>query len=178
MSTVFTSLKQLQRYLEVQIEDTLLNDVKEKVIDNAINKAIENVYGAYGSNSTGQPNVYNPKYAPNRRRYNGGGLIDRKNFEGIISTTGTLEIRNITKPEAAPGADWEWNNPVYNLSELIEYGHGGGGGYYAFGKGADTFGDFRPPRPFMIPTQDEFARGSTLKNIIKQGLKRHGLTVE
>ena len=175
MAINFTNLNELKMYIQAQINSVLKEEVVEAIKDEAIKQAKENVYPAYGMIGDGEPVIYHPQYDPDaRRRYDDGGLIDRDNFEGTMPSDGTIEVRNIAKP-----AEWpNWDNKVSNLSELIEYGHGGSGGQYKYKKGKYTFGDFRQPRPFMGPAQEELASGNKLNNVIKEGLKRRGLTVK
>ena len=161
MAIILNNLSDLKMYVQAQINATLRTDVKDKVTDMAIKEARENVYAAYYP-----PVIYN-------RRYESGGLIDPENFVGTMPQPGVIEIRNTTPPHP----NYDFGN-VINLSELIEYGDGGPGGYYNFPKGKDTYGDFHPPRPFMNPTKEKLSKGDTLKNIIKNGLQRHGLTVK
>lgn len=167
MAIVFSNLGELKMYIQSQINGVLRSDVKDEVVNTAIRKARENVYGAYYNKDTHEPNMY-------VRRYENEGLIDRENFESTMPADGVLEVKNIAQPQPAE----IWKNPVYNLSELIEYGHGGGGGEYQYKKGHNTIGDFRPPRPFINPAKEELSQGDTLKNIIKKGLKKSGLTVK
>lgn len=167
MAITFNNLSELKMYVQAQINGTLKSDVKDQVTDMAIQEARDSVYGAYYNKDTHEPNMY-------IRRYSNGGLIDVENFEGTMPSDGVFEIRNITQPQSAG----HWDNPVYNLSELIEYGDGGTGGDYKYHKGDNTTGDFRPPRPFMEPTKEKLSKGNTLKDIIKKGLQRRGLTVK
>ena len=166
MAINFTNLNELKMYIQAQINSTLENEVVDEVTNKAIEEARKNVYGAYYYSQTYEPVIYD-------RRYEDGGLIDPENFKGSMPQPGVIEIRNITPPHPR----YDLGN-VFNLSELIEYGDGGPGGYYNFPKGEGTYGDFHPPRPFMNPTKEKLSKGDTLKNIIKEGLKRRGLTVK
>ena len=157
MSTVFTSLKQLQRYLEVQIEDTVRTDVKDEVSKMLEKSGLENVYDVY------EPKVYM------RRHGDGDSLLDPDNFNGEVNGN-ELTITSSAMPNY--NYNGEYDSTVKSLAELVEYGHGYKGQYYSYPFSA------MGPRPFIEPTRDELAQGDTLKNIIKKGLIRHGLTVE
>ena len=163
MAITFTNLDELKMYIQAQINSVLKEEVVDEITGIATTMAYNNVYGAYYNKYTHEPNMY-------ERRYGSGGLVDPDNFEGTMPESGVIEVRNITSPDGA----------AFNLSELIEYGDGGGsdGAKYHYWPGVDTVGDFRNPRPFMEPTQEKLAKGDTLKNIIKEGLKRRGLTVK
>lgn len=163
MAINFTNLNELKMYIQTQINSVLKEEVVDEITGIATTMADSNVYGAYYNIYSHEPNMY-------ERRYGSGGLVDPDNFEGIMPGSGVIEVRNIAKPDGA----------AFNLSELVEYGDGGGSGgaKYTYWKGVDTVGDFRDPRPFMGPTQEELAKGDTLKNIIKEGLERRGLTVK
>ena len=163
MTITLTNLSDLKMYIQAQINSTLKEEVVDEIAAIATTMAHSNVYSAYYNRQSHQPNMY-------ERRYGEGGLVDPDNFEGIMPKNGVIEVRNIAEPDGGG----------FNLSELIEYGDGGGsdGAKYHYGKGANTVGDFHDPRPFMGPTQEELAKGDTLKNIIKEGLERRGLTVK
>ena len=153
----------MKTHVQAQIDSVLKEEVVDEITGIATTMARNNVYGAYYNKHTHEPNMY-------VRRYGSGGLVDPDNFEGTMPESGVMEVRNIAAPDGA----------AFNLSELIEYGNGGGsdGAKYDYSPGVDTVGDFRNPRPFMEPTQEQLARGDTLKNIIKKGLERRGLTVK
>ena len=163
LAITFTNLNELKMYIQAQINSTLKEEVVDEITGIATTMAYNNVYGAYYNKYTHEPNMY-------VRRYGSGGLVDPDNFQGTMPESGVIEVRNITEPDGGG----------FNLSELIEYGdgNGGDGAKYHYGKGVNTVGDFHDPRPFMGPTQEELAKGNTLKNIIKEGLKRRGLTVK
>lgn len=161
MGLTFTSVKGLEKYLQAQIDSVLLTEITEEATKTAIAHAHRNVYDAYWNQYTFEPNIY-------ERRYEKGGLIDPKNFEGKLVDTGTLEFRSIVQPQKKP----EWDNVVHNLSELIEFGHSSRGGNYKYPKGKDTYGYFKPPRPFIGPTADTLSRPNVLKHYFVKGLKR------
>jgi len=161
MGLTFTSVKGLEKYLQAQIDSVLLTEITEEATKTAIAHARRNVYDAYWNYDTFEPNVY-------VRRYEKGGLIDPKNFEGKLVGAGTLEFRSIAEPQKKPG----WDNIVHNLSELIEYGHGSRGGVYKYAKGVNTYGYFRPSRPFIGPTAATLSRPNVLKHYFVKGLKR------
>lgn len=157
MNVTFQSLAQLKRYLEVQIEDTLMSDVKDEVANMIEESGLENVYAVY------TPRVYR------RRRETGGSLLDPKNYVGETNN-GELTITSTASPDYGYKGINDYT--VKSLAELVEYGHGYNGQYYSYP--FEKMG----PRPFIKPTIDKLAEGNTLKDIVKNGLKRHGLTVE
>ena len=166
MATIVTNLDALVGKLYATINDVLSDEVLTTAVKVAQILGEAYVYGAYGSNSTGKPNVYV------RRGNDGGGLLDKESFVGMIPSSGMLEIRNVAKPNP----DFPGRQKVKNLAQLVELGDGNGG-RYSYKKGEDTFGDFHDPRPFMENTQKEMGVGNTLTNLMKAGLKKRGLTV-
>lgn len=166
MATIVTNLSALAQKINAQIDDVLSNEIMEATVKVAQVMGEAYVYGAYGSNKTGQPNMYV------RRGDINGGLTDKESFVGMIPLPGTLEVRNVAKPNS----NFPGRNKVSNLAQLVELGDGNGG-RYSYKKGEDTFGDFHDPRPFMENTQKEMGVGNTLNNLMKAGLKRRGLTI-
>lgn len=163
----FKNVKQLHNYLQDAINDVLGTDMLKGVVQVAQIMGDLYVYKAYGSNITGEPNIYV------RRKLDGGGLLDKENFIGTIISPGTLEVKNVAKPNAAfPG-----RHKVKDLAQLVEYGDGRGG-RYSYKKGADTFGDFNQARPFMRATQKEFDLGNATRNFIVEKLEERGLTFD
>ena len=166
MATIVTNLDALVGKLYATIDNVLSNEIMDASVKVAQIMGEVYVYGAYGSNSTGQPNMYV------RRGDANGGLTDKESFTQAIAPRGTLDIRNIAKPNP----DFPGRQKVKNLAQLVELGDGNGG-RYSYKKGEDTFGDFHDPRPFMETAQKEMGAGNTLANLMKAGLKKRGLTV-
>lgn len=160
MDVTFKSLNQMERYLQVQVEHILVNKVTKDVAKVAETMGLMSVYGAH------TPSVYD------RRRGTGRSLLDISNFEGKMEG-GALVIRNIAKANLAYSG--KFDRTVKNLAELVEFGHGYKGMKYSYSSKQGS--PWKEPRPFIEPTRDELAKGSTLKNILQRRLKEQGLTV-
>lgn len=162
--TLKQQMAQIAAKLKPKIDDALDNEVAVAV------KAVEStvidevVYGAY------EPVRYD-----RRRAY--GGIGDQDNMEHRVKD-GVLEVWNDTP--ANPGGvfgDTEATTSKY-LDKLIEYGHGGPGGFYDFPKRGAAY---MKGRPFTKTTKERITEGEGKKFVVdglKLGLERQGLDVK
>ena len=121
------------------------------------------VYDAYGSEATGEPNVYT-------RRRSDGGLTDRENMVATVSN-GTLNVTNLTLANDKYPPDF--GNDGLFASEIVV-----SGGPYHWRKGMGTFGDFRQPRDFIADTYDDLRESQAHTDALKNGLRMRGFNVE
>lgn len=157
MAIILNNLSDLKMYIQAQINATLRTDVKDEVVGMIGEMALDKVYG-----------VYNPRMYQRR-----DSLLDPENYDGEVSD-GVLTVRSTASPNYSYNGQYDYT--VHNLAELIEYGHREGDQMYSYPPSSKT--PYGQPRPFMEPTHEKLAQGDILKNIIKKGLQRHGLTVK
>lgn len=162
--TIKEALKKANRIIKEKVDDALDNEVAACVKAVEATVIDEVVYG-----------VYTPAMYSRRGEY--GGLGDQDNMEHIVKD-GILEVRNETP--ADPGGtmnDSAVTTGKY-LDLLIEYGHGGPGGFYDFPKRGAAY---MKGRPFTKTTGERIASGEGKKFCVtgmELGLKRQGVTVE
>ena len=159
MAITFTNLNDLKVYIQAQIDSALSDDVKTEVAKTAERVGLSVVYGAYQS-----PTIYE------RRHGSGESLLDPENFSGDADR-GVLTVKSTAKPNYSYyGAN---DYTIKSLAELVEYGNGYGGQRYSY-----PVKEIVEPRPFMAKTAEELGRNNALKEALKKGLERRGLTVE
>ena len=159
MAITFTNLDELKMYIQAQINSALSDEVKTEVAETAERVGLGVVYGAYQS-----PAMYE------RRHGSGESLLDPENFSGEVDN-GVLTV----KSTAAPNYSYHGANDytVKSLAELVEHGDGYNGQRYSF-----PVKEITEPRPFMAKTAAEVESNNALKEALKKGLTRRGLTVQ
>ena len=155
----FKNLNELKSYIQAQIDSTLAVEVKTEVAETAARVGRGVVYGAYPN-----PVMYE------RRRGSGESLLDPENFVGE-AVNGVLTVKSTAEPNYAYGGASDYT--VKSLAELVEYGDGYKGQRYSF-----PVKEIKEPRPFMAKTAEALEGNNVLKEALKKGLKRRGLTVE
>ncbi|MDO6628707.1 hypothetical protein [Bacillus thuringiensis] len=150
----FTSIEQLEAYLQRQIQETLKDDV-EKEVKKVMKHAIAtNVYAKY------TPRGYQRRFDSSRK--GAFGLLAEQNMKGEYHMEGNhmiLSVRN--KARGDERAD--------QLDQVIESGEG----YDWFhSSGKRLF-----PRPFYQPTRDMLARTRGHVTAMKNGLRKRGIEV-
>lgn len=154
----FRNLKELQKWLEPQLADMLLDSMEvESVLQDAMAKAIvEKVY-----------NVYTP-HQYERRGFN-GGLADPRNMKitdvALVNGQIKLTFENLTM-----GAD---NLSNEYIGDLIEFGEGHNGKHWQ-----NPQGEWAKPRPFSAEAARSISENPTyLIQAIKKGLQERGFKV-
>lgn len=145
------NLKELKKYIEKSIDDSLQNEVFEAVKETQLEHIQENVLS-----------VYSPNYYIRRED---SGIDDSENIICSHVKNGVLKVENITQfnPE------YETENHGLGLVKLIEYGHRVSGYFY------DYPGDpkYTKSRPFIANTKKEIGETKSHVTAIKIGLKRN-----
>ena len=159
MAITFTNLNDLKMYIQAQIDSALVVDVKTEVAETAERVGRGVVYGAYQS-----PVMYG------RRHGSGESLLDPENFSGEADN-GVLTVKSTATPNYSYNGANDYT--VKSLAELVEYGDGYKGQRYSF-----PVKEIKEPRPFMAETAEELESNNALKEALKNGLKRRGLTVK
>lgn len=98
----FNDIDSLLKYIEENIQDTMLDDVAEVVKDEMSEAIQTSVY-----------RVYQPKYY--RRRYGDGGLGARENLE-VEEIPDGISVKDV--------APLDNHNPLYDLDDIIVNGLG------------------------------------------------------
>ena len=149
MGKTFSSLKELEKFLESSITKVLKENVGYKVVE-VMQDNIQNV-------------VYN-SYSPTEyeRREHNGGLIDSNNIEVTPVGGDTIVVENITPP-----------NLTYKHDRLqgdrIDYAVESGRDYDFFSPGS---------RPFIESTRDDLKKNGQHVEAMKKGLLDLNLNVE
>ena len=159
MAITFTNLNDLKVYIQAQIDSALVVDVKTEVAETAERVGRGVVYGAYQN-----PVMYW------RRHGSGESLLDPENFSGEADN-GVLTVKSTATPNYSYNGANDYT--VKSLAELVEYGDGYKGQRYSF-----PVKEIKEPRPFMAETAEELESNNALKEALKNGLKRRGLTVK
>lgn len=143
MDKSFNSIEDLMAYVKKDIANTV---VKKSVVieDIMLDKIQRNVYDAY------TPKTY-------ERRYDNGGLYDRKNIQVTAMPTGNGVDISITNNTIADG----WDKGEY-LDSIIEFG--------TALEGDDSVPDYAKPRPFIEPTEEEINEKNVIQKILKENL--------
>lgn len=159
--TIKDALAKANKQIAIRIDKALDGEVAEAIKQEEAETISQVVYGVY------TPKIY-------RRRGDYGGMADIYNIDHTVHD-GRIEVVNNTEPN--PGGTM--NNDAVTvgkeLDQLIEYGHGGGGGFYDFPKRG---GSFLKPRPFTKKTIEHLAQNKAHVDALRNGLKRCGLKVE
>lgn len=158
-NSISAALAAVKKKILAKVNEALKNEVTEAIQDEEIMAIVSTVYSAYGNYNTGEPNEY-------VRRYDEGGLVDRKNMISEVHD-GVLSVYNLTP------ANSDYGNAGYFASEIVI-----NGGPYQFKKGAFTWGDFHDPRDFIADTYEGLRRSKAHVTALKEGLSRQGIDVE
>ena len=162
---VFKSVKDLEKYLKKQVEDTLYKDVGEMVQDVQSIEIEKTVYSVY------DPIMYD-------RRRESGGLKDKNNMRKHIHRRGDsviLKVINETKPSR--GIHSKIGGSNYRLAELIEFGHGYSDGMqydWVKNRRGDAY-KYLKPRPFTERTINEIKNKKLHSKYMQQGLNQRGI---
>jgi len=145
----FKSLKELEKFLQKQINDALKNEVKNEVEETIRDHIQKDVYEAYTPYST---DGKTPHY---ERTYE---LL--RSIESNLVDDGVLSVENTRH---------EGNR---NIVEVIEYGQGYQWGYVR------NLDEEIGARPFIENTREELRQTNKHVGALKKGLKRQGVDVE
>lgn len=163
----FKNLKELERYINKQMAETLQNEVAEKVKDVEQRNIQEQVYEGYRPNS---PDREPWKYE--RRRWQNGGLGDRNSMEVNVSSNGSDVELTVTNRAKSQDGDFE-------IAPLIEYGDGYNGLEYDYKNNRDnTASQYLKGRPFTAETIDELNKTNEHVTAFKQGMRKRGIEVK
>ena len=145
----FKSLKELNAYLQKQVQATMQKEVAEVVKDVIQDHVQKDVYDKY------DPIEY-------IRFGHDGGLIDRRNIESRPIEDG-IEVENITTHRNLRNTGDKY------IPEVIETGVGYDilGGY-----------DYEKPRPFIANSREDLRKSGDHVQALKEGLKKKGFKVE
>lgn len=152
----FSSLKEMEKYIQDKINVSLEKDVAP-VVKEIMSAEVQNtVYAEYPN-----PRVY-------ERRLNKGGLMDINNMNDKLVTSGILSITNDTP-----------FNPEYNtvnsgdgLAGLVEFGHGR---YNGIEYDYPSDERFTNPRPFIEATREDLIQTQAHTKALINGLKKSGI---
>ena len=155
----FNNIKELQKYLNSQINQVMQNEMANMVKDEEQRTIDKTVYDSYKpGTSDGEPWVY-------KRRRDDGGLRSRENMKVNInqSVEGVeLTVENVTK--GAQG---------YRIDEVIESGKG-----YEYTSNRDgTANQYTSPRPFTKNTEESIAAKDLHTKTMRKALKDKGLDI-
>lgn len=153
MKDLYDDVKELLKFLEADIEDTLMQEVLDEVKEIELRHVEEDVLDIY------TPKIY--------ERRNMDGIDDPDNIVGTVENM-ELEVENITPFASGYGT---WNKGV-GLTELINEGNSTSGFFY------DYYGEFNRPRPFIDNTADEIERTDDVENALAKGLNKRKWTVK
>jgi hypothetical protein len=164
----FDNLKDLFKYVEKEVSDSMKKEVSE-VVKKVQQKAIEDeVYDKYNivGGSQQEPYVY-------ERRRDHGGLSDPNNMIEVVQVIGNeivLQVTNITKGKDDSG--------LY-VAELVEYGDNKGYGEYEYKNNRDgTAYQYRNPRPFTKETINRLKESGQHIDALRRSLKTKGFDIE
>lgn len=147
--TSFKNLKDLERFLQKQINNALQNEVKNEVEETMRNHIQKDVYEAYTPYST---DGVTPHY---ERTYE---LL--RSIESNLIDDGVLSVEN-TRHEGDR-----------YIVEVIEYGKNYQWGY------TRNLDEEIGARPFVENTREELRQTNKHVEALKKGLKRQGIDVE
>lgn len=157
----FKSLKDLEKYLQQQVNKSLERDVTPVVKKIMIEQIEDTVYSAYS------PSEY-------KRRGQDEGLADPENIGGVM-VGNTLEVINATQtnPDIYINHErYDSQNEGDYLTPIIEYGQG-----YDFARENGNAG-YERPRPFISNTREKLKSTGAHVTALKKGLKKRGINVE
>jgi hypothetical protein len=144
----FKSLKDLEKYLQKQIDEVLNKEVANAVKDEIIQTVDSEVYDA------GTPLYYDRRGFSNASL----GLGGRTQMNHSVNN-GVLEVTDDALAENP------WSNGR-TLAENIEYGYGLQDKWY------------NEPRPFMAKAEEELKDNKRHVEVMAEGLERRGIKVE
>ncbi len=160
----FNNINELRKYVQGQIDKSLMTDVSEVIKDTMVESIQKTVYDVQSK-------------SVDRRRGSNGGLLDRNNIRAGLQSSGELRVWNETqvnplRHNEMPGYDVGdnsfFNNAFprsYGLAEIIEYGN--------------TKGIIQnESRPFMENTNDMLEKSGKHINALKKGLTKANIEVE
>lgn len=160
MPNLSKQLERISRQLAPKIDSTLAHEVADAVRDQELDAIRDVVYGAY------TPKLYH-------RRGDIDGLADPYNIEATVKD-GKLEVVNRAQPNPGGTLDDSRVTTGKYLDELVEYGHGGSGGFYDFPKSGAAF---MRPRPFTAETKARLSKNKKHVKAFLQGLKKRGVDI-
>jgi len=149
----FKNLKELESYIQQQLNETLKDEVFEEVRDTIQKHIDSDVYDVYS------PTVYN-------RRETSGGLIADENIVGETISDGMIEIKDIASPsKSIKGTTYDNSNPTM-FSRWINDGlvpniFNNKDGY-----------PWTEPRPFMDNAREDLSNNNQHFEALKRGLKK------
>jgi hypothetical protein len=163
----FSTLKQLEAYINKQMRDVLQNEVAEKVKDVEQRNIQDEVYEGYvTSQAGGQPYIY-------QRRRTNGGLQDKKNMKSKVKNLGSGQGVELSVENVAKGKD-----DKFRLDTLIEYGDGTDGKEYEYKTNRDGTADqYLRGRPFTNETVKELESSNEHVHVFKNGMKSRGIDI-
>ena len=160
MPTIHEALASAKKQMEKRIDAALEKEVAETVKAEEVSVINETVYG-----------VYHPKFYRRRGPY--GGICDFHNMEHSVEK-GKLSVMNVTEPNPGGTANDSMVTTGKDLPKLIEYGHGGPGGFYDWPLPGRRY---IKPRPFTKKTIERLSDDKAHVYALKEGLKRQRIKV-
>ncbi len=151
----FTSLKQLEQYIQQKIDETLLDDVSETVKDELQSSVSDVVY-------TKTPTEYI------RRNLKNGSLGDKSTMNSELISNGVLEVSpdaDFNHPFASTHGGYGAVDLDKSLAENIEFGYGSKTHWYDI------------PRPFVQESKENLKKSKAHIDSMKDGLRARGLDV-
>jgi len=149
-SKQFTSLSQLEAYLQTKINATLLDEVSDAVRDEIESSISEIVFSA------GDPVWYSRRSEGNG--LNTGGLADKSQMDATLVSNGVVSITDNAEPSLP------WNNGR-SLAENIEYGYN------------EMSNWWDQPRPFISNAKENLQQTKSHVDSLRDGLIKRGLEV-
>jgi len=158
----FKSMKDLEKYLQSQINNSLQQDVAP-IVKETMSAEIQNtVYAEYPN-----PHMYN------RRKSGGLESVENMNIDESLINSGVLSITNDT-----PFDDrYDTENSGDGLAGLIEFGDGYDGHTYDY-TNYNGNSPYLEPRPFIQNSRDTLKQTGAHIKALKKGLKKSGINVE
>jgi len=149
----FKNMKDLNKYLQKQIDDALKKEVADEVRSTMIKRIEEDVYEPYTPYST---DGVTPHY---ERTYE---LKNPKNIIHYMIKDGMLAIENIRQ-------DTDDSGGYRDIVEILESGRG-----YDWGYKRDLDKEIGA-RPFVQNTRNELSASGRHKKALKSGLNKRGI---
>ena len=147
----FKNIKELNKYLQKQIDDSLKKEVADEVRSTMIKRIDEDVYDAYTPYST---DGITPHY---ERTYE---LKNPKNIIHYMLKDGMIAIENIRQ---------DMSDGYRNIVEILESGRG-----YSWGYKRDLDLEIGA-RPFVQNTRNELSTSGRHIDALKSGLNKRGI---
>jgi len=151
----FTSLKQLEQYIQQKIDETLLDDVSETVKDELQSSVSDVVY-------TKTPTEYI------RRNLKNGSLGDKSTMNSELISNGVLEVSpdaDFNHPFASTHGGYGAVDLDKSLAENIEFGYGSKTHWYDI------------PRPFVQESKENLKKSKAHVESMRDGLIKRGLDI-